>query len=399
MDVVIKPSKLSGQIEAISSKSDGHRALIAASLCKEETVLYLNCISQDIEATVNCINAMGGKARVENGKITVCAGAIPASMSLNCNESGSTARFLLPVSAALCGKVEMNGRGRLPLRPFKEICDCMRSRGCKVSSNNLPITVEGKLKSGIFEIAGNVSSQYISGLLFALPLLSGNSEIVLTTPLQSSGYVDMTLSTLKTFCIKIEKTSKGYFIEGSQEYVSPKELKVEGDWSNSAFWIGANAIGNDISVSGLNENSLQGDKRINEIANNLTNITQLDVSEIPDLVPIISVMFAFNDGKRSIVNAGRLRIKESDRIKTVCNMINSLGGKAVELEDSIDIYGGSLSGGTVDSAGDHRIVMASAIAATVCENEVIIKGAQASDKSYPGFFEDYNKLGGKANVL
>ncbi len=399
MDIKIIPSRLIGQIEAISSKSDGHRALICSALCEGKTVLKLNSISQDIEATVACINALGGRAEIQNGKITVIGGKTPNSVILNCNESGSTARFLLPVAAALCENVTMQGGGRLPERPFKEICDAMRQHGCVVSSNNLPIKVNGKLQNGIFEIPGNVSSQYISGLLFALPLLSGDSEIVLTTPLQSTGYVNMTLSTLSAFGIKIENTEKGYFIKGSQKYISPEELKVEGDWSNSAFWFGASAIGNNVLVTGLRENSLQGDKKIVDIANNLQNISELDVSEIPDLVPIISVMFALSNGKRTIMNAGRLRLKESDRIKSVCNMINSLGGNAKEFEDSIEIEGGSLLGGTVDSAYDHRIVMAASIAATMCKNEVIIKNAQAVAKSYPEFFEDYNRLGGRANVL
>ena len=197
MDIIIQPSKLKGHTEAISSKSDAHRALIAASLCEEKTEIYLNCVSKDIEATVNCINSMGGKALNEGGKITVASGTAPEKINLDCNESGSTARFLLPVAAALCGNFEMNGKGRLPLRPFKEICDCMRNNGCKVSSNNLPLKVEGKLQSGVFEIAGNVSSQYISGLLFALPLLEGDSEIILTAPL--FGYSVSVLNTTGLF--------------------------------------------------------------------------------------------------------------------------------------------------------------------------------------------------------
>ncbi len=399
MDIVISPAKLAGNIEAISSKSDGHRALICAALCREETVIELNCISQDIEATVGCINSLGAYAEIEEGKIIVKGAKYLESATLDCNESGSTARFLLPVAAALCKEVTLTGKGRLPQRPFTEICKVLEENGCKTNSNSLPITVAGEMKSGNYEIAGNVSSQYISGLLFALPLLSGNSKIILTSPLQSSAYVDMTINTLKVFGINIEITQYGYFVKGNQQYISPKTYKVEGDWSNSAFFVGANAVGSKINIGGLNANSLQGDKKIIEIAENIENITELDVSEIPDLVPIISVVFALNKGKRAIVNAKRLRIKESDRIKSVCNMINALGGNAIEYEDSIVIEGGTLEGGCIDSASDHRIVMAGAVAATCCKNKVTIKNAQAVAKSYPDFFKDYEKLGGNVNVL
>ncbi len=378
MNVKIYPSKISGTIKAIPSKSDAHRLMIANYLAGGEA-LNLPWTSKDMDATAACLKAL------DTGDV------------LDCGESGSTARFILPVAAALKEEAKLTGHGRLTQRPFKELCDAMKANGATFDRELLPMTVKGKLKAGVFELPGNVSSQYISGLLFATPLLDGDSLIKLTTPLESVGYVNMTLKVLEDFGIKVEQGENYYKVSGNQKYILPRNVEPEGDWSNGAFWIGAG-----VTVEGLNKDSFQGDKAIVEIAEKAKQPGDLhiDVKDIPDLVPVISVIASGRIGTTYIENAARLRIKESDRIKTVCEMINNLGGNATELPEGIIIEGtGSLTGGTVAGNNDHRIVMAAAIASTISESDVIILGAEAVEKSYPTFFEDFRKLGGTLDVI
>lgn len=419
MNIKITPKTLSGSIAAISSKSQAHRLLIAAALSDCKTEIKLNCLSSDILATMDCIGELGGRA--------ISAGAVVEVTSIGkkkhiapvlaCRESGSTARFLLPVAAALYRDVCLIGEGSLLERPFGAICGALRRNGCMVTSDRLPLICEGGLKSGVFEIAGNVSSQYISGLLFALPLLGGTSEIRLTTPLQSEGYVSMTLSVLDKFQIKVNKTDSGFMIEGNQKYISPKTVIAEGDWSNAAFWLCAGALGESITVIGLDSNSLQGDRRILEILKNFgANVAcfenevtvsggslkgiEIDAGEIPDLVPIISVLAAGAAGKTLIFNAGRLRYKESDRLESTKSLIVSLGGDAVTEGDSLVINGtGTLAGGSCSSFNDHRIAMSASVASMLCTREVEIADAQCVDKSYPDFYRDFKVLGGAADVI
>lgn len=419
MDIKITPRLLEGETAAVTSKSDAHRCLICAALCRGETEVVINDVSRDIMATADCLRALGAKIERREDVFTV-SGIESARRGalLDCGESGSTLRFLLPVAAALGGEASLTGSGRLPERPLSPLAEQLIEHGARLSAKKLPIRLSGGLSCGRFELPGNISSQYITGLLLALPLLEGDSEIILTTALESAGYIDMTIKTLAGFGIKIEPLpdNGGYRVKGGQSYRSPVRIRAEGDWSNSAFWLTAGGIGGRISVSGLDENSAQGDKAILPLlekfgakiergglitasGGSLCGITA-DAAEIPDLVPILAVCAAASKGKTVITNAARLRIKESDRLKTTCALLTSLGGDVTELEDGLIINGsGRLRGGCVDSFNDHRIAMSAAIASAICGNEVIIKGAQAVEKSYPAFFDDFRRLGGVADVI
>lgn len=337
---------------------------------------------------------MGGSWRkTQTGVVITPISVTEESVRLDFHESGSTARFLLPVAAALYKECECIGRGRLNKRPFAEIVREMRLRGVSVDNDFLPIKTNGILNGGNFEISGSISSQYTTGLLFALPI-AGGGKITLTSPMQSAAYVDMTLDTMAEFGINAVRTEDGFIVH-EQRYISPQKTIAEGDWSNSAFWIAADKLCGGVTVCGLNKKSRQGDKAVADILDK----TEIDCSQIPDLAPILAVLAASRKGKTIIGNASRLRLKESDRIKSVCAMINSLGGDARETEDSIIICGnGELRGGEVDSFADHRIAMAAAIASCICTDEVIIHGAEAVNKSYPTFFEDFKSLGGSADV-
>lgn len=411
MMVKIKPNELRGKIQSISSKSAAHRIIIAAALAKTPTEIRINCVSEDISATCRCIQALGGKIEVTDNGIKVYPIKPSESALLDCGESGSTARFMLPVAAVLCKKATLVGEGRLPERPFAPLCDAMRERGSVFDRDLLPITVSGNIRSGDFYISGDVSSQFISGLLFALPLLEGDSNIILTSKLESAGYVDMTLKVLSDFGISIIQSDNGFFISGNQEYIPPaKTVTVEGDWSNAAFWIVAGAIGSDVTVCGLDINSLQRDKKIinilkmmgadisvcdGDVRSQLSPLQGIKFSaeDIPDIVPIIAVAAAAAKGTTVIKGAQRLRIKECDRLNAVCTVISGLGGNISETPDGLIIKGvGKLSGGTADSFGDHRIAMLAAIASIICTDDVIITGSEAVAKSYPRFFEDFKKL-------
>ena len=395
MNVTIKPTSLSGVVEAVSSKSDGHRKIICAALAETETEIVINNISDDIEATLSCIKNLGGDfSKTEKGFLIKPICEKKDKVSLDFRESGSTARFLLPVASAICENGEFTGSGRLPERPFAELTSQMRRNGVGVSADNLPITTKGILKSGVFELPGNVSSQYISGLLFALPMLDGESRIKLTSQLMSAPYVDMTLDVLSRFGVEADVLENEYIIK-PQRFISPKKLEVEGDWSSGAFWVVADKICGNVKIEGMNPKSHQGDKRITEILDE----TEIDARDIPDLVPILAVLAASRVGKTRIFGAERLRIKESDRLYTVTKCINDLGGNAEETDDGIIITGtGRLAGGEVDSFNDHRIAMSCAIASCICENEVKILNAECVKKSYPAFFDDFRKLGGVIDV-
>lgn len=395
MNVTINPTRLSGVVEAVSSKSDGHRKIICSALSDSETEIIINNISDDIEATLDAIKCLGGDfIKTENGILIKPIKGKKDKVSLDFRESGSTARFLMPIASVLCENGEFSGQGRLPDRPFAELTGQMRKNGVMVSADNLPMTTKGTLKSGEFELPGNVSSQYISGLLFALPMLDSESRIKLTSPLMSAPYVDMTIDVLSKFGVKIEVLENEYIVK-PQKYISPKRLEVEGDWSSAAFWVVADKICGNVKINGMNPKSRQGDKAITEILDK----TEIDARDIPDLVPILAVLAASRVGKTRIYGAERLRIKESDRLYAITKCINDLGGNAEETEDGILITGtGKLSGGQVDSFNDHRIAMSCAIASCICENEVKILNAECVKKSYPAFFDDFRKLGGVIDV-
>lgn len=401
MKVIMHPGTLSGEINAVSSKSVAHRLFLCAALADVPTVINLTNVNKDITATMDCIKALGGEIvkKRKTYTVTPISANVKKSRIYNCGESGSTLRFLFPIVCALGAGGTFIGEGRLPERPMKDLTEIIT--GCQISGDSLPITVNGKMLSGEYKIKGNVSSQYITGLLFALPLLDGDSKIILTSNLESASYVDMTIDALNQFGIKVEKTDYGFFVKGNQQYVSPGELTVEGDWSNAAFFITAQAIGNDVKVENLNYKSVQGDRKITQILLAMRDdVTEIDVSDIPDLVPILSVAAAYTKGKTFIKNAARLRLKESDRLTAVAVNLSKMGAEIEEMPDGLIIHGkGYLKGAEVDSFNDHRIVMSMAIAATKADGDVIINGAQAAEKSYPTFFEDLKKLGGKFDVI
>ena len=414
---VVEPGPRAGTIRAIASKSDAHRNLICAALSEDPTEFAPFARSEDIEATLACLQAFGvvitqtpaGGCRVSPGPANLCP-------QLDCGESGSTLRFLLPLGAAY-GNVGFTGRGRLPQRRIEPLLQALEARGCTFSARQLPLTVSGFLTPGVFEIVGNESSQYISGLLFVLPLLPGDSEIRLTTPLSSRGYVDMTLRTLARFGIRVEETPEGWRVPGGQRYRSPGRAVLEGDWSNAAFHLVSGALGGAVTVTGLDSGSAQRDREIAELLARFgARITvrgdavtaapgtltgqRVDVDQIPDLLPVLAVLGCAARGETVLCNAARLRDKESDRLTAAADMLRALGGEVREEPDALVIRGtGSLRGGCVDGAGDHRIVMAAATAAVICREPVEIRGAEAAAKSYPAFLEDCKALGGKIHVI
>lgn len=493
MKIKITPQQLNGIIEAIPSKSHAHRLLIAQKLAAlqgggQADPLVIPTFSEDIDATKGCL------AQLDEG--------LPR---FDCRESGSTIRFMIPVAMALKDEAVFAGSGKLPQRPLSPLKEEMERHGCafdmlaaaktsakasdsaesfseaaknpkmnasssaKASADSSDSAkasgrgvtseicrIRGRLQPGKYELAGNISSQFITGLLFALPLLDGNSSLQLTTKLESAGYVDLTLQVLREFGIEIRevrKTTAGenenaesssenylirYEIPGNQIYREPEGLKVEGDWSNAAFWLVAGALGGDITCTGLNPESTQRDKEIVTVLekmgaeierkNTAYHISEkgaalhgetVSAAQFPDLVPVMAVAMTGADGISSITDAERLRIKESDRLATVCDFLTILGTDIRQTEDGLIIHenctkttpAGSpagtaahcpappLSGGTVSSHNDHRIAMAAAVASCRADGPVIITGAEAVKKSYPDFFTDFVKLGGKIEIL
>lgn len=337
-----------------------------------------------------------GSDHVEPADI-VSVSSCSVSPTLDCSESGSTLRFLLPVAAALGRGARFVGHGRLPERPHDVLLDAMAEHGATTDARRLPLQLHGRLYGGTFALPGNVSSQYITGLLLALPLCAEDSVIRLTTRLESAPYVNLTLRALADFGIRVETLPNGWRIPGRQRYRSPGRVAIEGDWSGAAFWLAANALGSHVECGNLDETSAQGDRAIRPLMNHLGG--EIDVSECPDLVPALAVAAAGFPGRTALVGAARLRLKESDRLASVAALLRALGGAVEEGAESLTIHGGApLTGGTVDGCGDHRIVMAAAVAATAASSPVTILGAQAVAKSYPDFFRDFKALGGNLIV-
>ncbi len=415
MTVTLDPKTvLSGKLDIISSKSDIHRCIICAALSDKPTKIRFTGLSKDIITTVECVKMLGAKAEFLDGCITVAPcdkSRIMQGLTLDCSESGSTARFLLPVAAAICKNVTLTGSGRLPERPFLPLCESLSRQGAAFSSDKLPITVTENLKhGGVFEIPGNISSQYISGILLCLPLFPEGGEVRITTPLESAGYVDMTVDTMTKFGIEIQKGENSYKVMPNQSYKSPEFIRAQGDWSSAAFWLCADALGANVELCGLDEKCPQGDRRVIEIlekfgakkietddgiiieAGRLHGI-EIDAANIPDLVPVLSVVACAARGKTKIYGAKRLRLKESDRLETTRDFLTRLGADVTVTDDGLEIEGkGKLDGGTVFGHNDHRIVMSGAICSLICKNQVIIDGAQAVEKSYTTFFSDFDKL-------
>ena len=403
MNLTVYPYPIGGRVTAPPSKSHVHRLLIAAALCGEGQETAIRCPggNDDIAATVRCLSALNTDIVKENDWFHVCRDKplhfFPPWKPLDCGESGSTLRFLLPLCAvrplAPTHPVILTGAGRLPSRPNGPLLAALRGHGARIHGDFLPLTVDGGLFPGDFSLPGNVSSQYFSGLLFALPMLSGGSVLRHTSPLESRPYVDLTLSVLRQFGVSAEETENGWRVPGNQRFASPGPVEAEGDWSAAAFWLGANALGSEVTVEGLNPVSCQGDKAIEGLLPKIGG--EIDVTDTPDLMPVLSAVAAAAPGLETrVLGAARLRLKESDRIAAMAKMIRALGGSAEETPEGLIIHGKKLCGGTVDGQNDHRIVMSAAIAATACQGPVTILGAEAVNKSYPDFWRDFQALGG-----
>lgn len=415
MNQTIHSAHLSGTVAAIPSKSQAHRLLICAALADAPSKVLCSGSSADILATVRCLCGFGADIRSIPGGFAVNPiGTAEKNKQLQPGESGSTLRFLLPVAGAFgyegCFKME----GRLPQRPLTPLDTELRNHGMTIAHpQEALLAVGGRLCSGNYTLPGDVSSQYISGLLFALPLLQGDSTLTITGKRESADYITMTIRALEKYGVVICKTEDGFSIPGGQTYHPPVEAAVEGDWSNAAFWLCAGALSqNGVTVTGLDMNSPQGDKEIVEIlrrfgakvtvcsdavtvcGGKLHGIT-LDASGVPDLVPVVSMVAAAAEGETCITGAARLRIKESDRLEAVSALLTDLGGKVQQLPDGLMIRGGKpLTGGVVSAFGDHRIAMSAAVAAGIATGPVTVTGAEAVEKSYPAFWADYAKLGG-----
>lgn len=417
-NITITPSKLTGTVQAPSSKSIGHRAIICAALSKGHSTINNLGSSHDIEATLDAVEALGADIKKINHSTVQITGTQKEHIKSNhihCKESGSTLRFLIPIAASLTrSPVTFLGKGRLGERPLTSYYEIFDRQNLSYTTNEgkLPLEIKGPLKPDMFLLQGDISSQFITGLLFSLPLLDGDSTLHITTNLESKGYIDLTLDTLKDFGISINHQDyKVFKIPGNQTYHS-QDYTVESDYSQAAFWIVAGLIGEKISIKGLSHSSKQGDRMILDIVKKMkgqiikesdsilikpskTFGTIIDASQCPDLVPILAVLGSVSNGTTQIINAARLRIKESDRLASTTSELKKLGADISETEDGLLIQGKEqLKGGEVDSWNDHRIAMAMAIASIKCTQPVKITHCDAINKSYPHFFEDFKSLGG-----
>lgn len=415
-NVVITPAPLNGEVTVPPSKSAVHRAVLCAAMAKGVSKIHNVELSNDIQATVNCVRALGAEVKADGDTLIIDGSRLFCNKqaALDCGESGSTLRFLIPIAAAGAAHACFTGCGRLPQRPIGIYLDCLPKAGVSLQTQGgLPLTVSGALKSGTFTLPGNVSSQFITGLLLSLPLLDGDSKIILSSPLESAGYIDMTIEIMSDFGVQITHTESGYHIKGNQRYC-PREYTCEGDWSQAAFFLAAGALGGQVTVHGLNLASSQGDRACAELfarfgaqitfgSGSVTatalplHAVKIDARQIPDLVPILAVTAAFAEGTTVIEGAGRLRIKESDRLNAITQGLGAFGAQIEETEDGLVIMGvPSLRGGLAEGFNDHRIVMALAVAAIKASGTVTITDRESIKKSYPSFFTDYNRLGGRA---
>ncbi len=422
-DIQVNNTNLKGIVKVPPSKSMAHRAIICAALGSEVSIIENIDYSDDINATIEGMIALGASIEKDGDRLSI-KGAFNKEAKRNtvrtidCNESGSTLRFLVPISLLFDGITKFIGRGNLGKRPLDTYYDIFKNQGISYNTvdGRLSLMVKGTLSSSEFTLPGNISSQFITGLLFALPLLDGDSKIIISTELESKGYIDLTLSCMRDFGINIENNNyKEFIIKGNQGYVS-RNYRVEGDYSQGAFYLCADALGSEVEVQDLRKDSLQGDKEVIEIlermgakfnygdklsckASNGLVSTIIDGSQCPDIIPVISLVAALSKGTTEVINAGRLRIKECDRLKAVATELNKLGANIEEKEEGLVIHGvQELEGGVeVWSWKDHRISMTLAIAATRCKKPIIIKDYNCVAKSYPGFFEDYKMLGGTLN--
>ncbi len=413
MQVIVNNGARSGSVEAIASKSHIHRLLICAALSKNETVISDVTFSKDILSTINCLNGYLADITCGIDSITVKPYKEPVcGKMLDLNESGSTYRFLVPIVCAKGVDASFSGSDRLAQRPLSPLYELLTEHDAILSDEGkFPLYCSGQLTPGKFTISGAVSSQFISGLIFALPILPGDSVIEITGKMESYPYIKMTIGAVKAFGIEVVDQNKFFYIKGNQKYVSPSKVRAEGDWSNAAFFIAMGAISTKgIEISNLNFSSSQGDMEMLNITRRMgakveqkaekvfvcggrLRGTDIDAAQIPDLVPVLATLACFAEGTTRIYNAERLRLKESDRIESVYSMLSDLGANIKKMDDGFIINGnGSLDGGCVDSFNDHRIVMAATVASCFSKSPVTVVGSDAVQKSYPGFFDDLNKL-------
>ncbi len=414
MNIELMPKRLEGSVSVPASKSCMHRGIICAALCAGTSEISPSVLSADIEATLAAVEALGAKVQIEEEKIIIrgIASTPVQGVTIDAHESGSTLRFLIPIACALGVCAEFIGRGKLPGRPIGTYAKLLPAKGITISTKEgLPFSVSGKLECGSYAVEGHISSQFITGLLLALPLCDGQSIIEITTEPQSVPYIDITLSIMEKFGIACINENYRKIIVPAGKYQSTA-YHAEKDWSQAAFWLVAGAIGDgDIWCEGLSSKSFQGDREILDIlkrcgvkvehmeekgiravGGQYGGIT-VDARHIPDLVPILAVLGSLCDGRFEIIGAERLRIKESDRLCAIATELGKLGADIKETEDGLIIHGKKqLEGGKVFGHNDHRIVMALAVAATRCKNKVVIEGAEAVNKSYPEFFEHYRRL-------
>lgn len=420
MNVRIKPGLLKGDLIVPPSKSLSHRAIIAAGLSEGKSVISNILFSKDILATISAIEAIGAKVIKENDSLIIEGAKTPRRVNnvIDSNESGSTVRFMIPIALTVDEPITFVGKNNLvnrPLDAFLEIFDEQNIKYEKEENTYLPLKVYNGLKPGEFKVRGDVSSQFITGLLYALPLLNGDSKIIITTDLESKGYIDLTIDMLRLFNIEIiNRNYKEFIIKGNQTYVA-HDYQVEGDYSQSAFFLVADLLGSDINLKAMNPLSHQGDKKIIEdikafggkieFKNNIlkayptkTKGATIDFSQSPDLGPAIAVLASLSIGRTEFVNASRLRIKECDRITCVKEELEKLGANIVENPDGMVIEGtNQLNGGIVDSHNDHRLRMSFAILATVLKSDLVILNAECVSKSFPNFFEVFESLGGNVS--
>ena len=391
MDITIYPRKLQGIVQAIPSKSQAHRILICAAFAENPTKMICPATNQDIEATADCLRALGAHiVRTSNGYDIFPIQSLPKKATLDCRESGSTLRFMLPICAALGVDTTFQMSGRLPSRPLSPLWEELERMGCQLSRpTENTLFCQGKLHSGIFTIDGGVSSQFITGLMFALALMCGDSTLHVTGNIESKPYIDMTEQVLAMFGLSFN----GSQFVGNNLLRSPGEIVVEGDWSNGAFFLAAKALGNDVEVSGLSSDSRQGDRAAAQLTKSLSQNITVCGKDIPDLIPILAVTAGAQNGA-VFENIARLRLKESDRVQAVAEMLTNFGAQVQVSEDSMAVFPARFKGCIIDSKNDHRIAMSAAIASTVADGPVSILNAQCVSKSYPQFWSEFTRLGG-----
>ena len=423
MNVKIKPNEIKGKMKSIPSKSLLHRAIILSGIAKDREIILeqVNTISEDIEATLTCIEKLGAKTKVEGDSIRIISlGNIKKSkVELHCKESGTTLRLLLPLVSTFSKEATVDCSEGLRKRPIRELIETLEESGLYFKEKGFPINISGNVTTDFFKISGDISSQYVSGLLLLSSLLDQRSSIYLTTKLESRAYVNITIKVLRDFGIIVNELEEGVFeiYGGRDKILPPKEYQIEGDWSNAAFFLVGGCLGDSIKMSGLNLESSQGDKKIVQIlkkagailtcsddfiSSNRSHLNsfEVDFSETPDLFPILSVVAALSKGQSILKGGERLKLKESNRIESTFQMLKSLGADVKKRDDGLIIQGKEiLDGGIVNSFNDHRIVMSATMASIKCKEPVSIVNAGAVKKSYPNFFDDFKKVGGIFDVI